>query len=341
MNGDTTDLTETGLDGNFSFCLVPHGAYTLAFKTNYKAGGVNSTDALKAAKHFVGFDLLSGLRLLAADVNGDSAVNAIDAMLMQQRFAGIIQGFSVEGWIFENPAINVTSDGNVNVTIRGICAGDVNASYILPSNVSLGCGDTITDSRDGQKYPTVQIGGQCWLQKNLNIGTMIDSLPIPTNNDTIEKWCYRNDPALCSIYGGLYDWDEMMQYSQTPGAKGICPEGTHLPTVSEWVSLKTFLGNSSGLLMKETGSEHWLPDNNNATNVSGFTALGAGMRNVSGTYSTGCFTDLKEETQFWPSKKYMNSMRTYARLFSDSSGLIIHILVISDKVGYSVRCIKD
>ncbi len=35
------------------------------------------------------------------------------------------------------------------------------------------CGDIVTDERDGQEYPTVQIGNQCWLAKNMNIGYKI------------------------------------------------------------------------------------------------------------------------------------------------------------------------
>ncbi len=35
---------------------------------------------------------------------------------------------------------------------------------------------TITDSRDNKIYKTVQIGNQCWLKENLNVGTMINNL---------------------------------------------------------------------------------------------------------------------------------------------------------------------
>ena len=37
------------------------------------------------------------------------------------------------------------------------------------------CGDVITDPRNGETYPTVQIGDQCWMAKNMNIGDPVKS----------------------------------------------------------------------------------------------------------------------------------------------------------------------
>lgn len=66
------------------------------------------------------------------------------------------------------------------------------------------------------------------MKENLNVGTMIQSSSDQSNNSIIEKYCYNNDTANCSMYGGFYQWDEAMQYVATAGARGICPEdGTY------------------------------------------------------------------------------------------------------------------
>jgi len=83
----------------------------------------------------------------------------------------------------------------------------------------------------GKAYNTVLIGDQCWLKENLDIGTMITSSP--SNNGIIEKYCYGNIESNCDIYGGLYQWDEAMQYATIEGAKGICPDGWYIPTLAE------------------------------------------------------------------------------------------------------------
>ena len=105
------------------------------------------------------------------------------------------------------------------------------------------CG-VMTDD-EGHTYGTVQIGGQCWLAENINIGTMLAAGTTEPNtaDNIIEKWCYNNDANNCSIYGGLYNWNEATRGSQVSGARGICAAGWHIPTDAEYNTLeKTVLG---------------------------------------------------------------------------------------------------
>ena len=95
------------------------------------------------------------------------------------------------------------------------------------------CGLPLSDSRDGQIYNTVQIGTQCWMAENMNIGTRINGSGDQTNNGTIEKYCYDDNEANCDTNGGLYQWNEMMQYTTMEGAQGICPAGWHIATDAE------------------------------------------------------------------------------------------------------------
>jgi len=75
------------------------------------------------------------------------------------------------------------------------------------------------------------------MQKNLNYGSSIQGTTGQTDNCVNEKYCYSDNPANCNLYGGLYQWDELMAYTNTPGSQGLCPPGWHIPTQAEWLVL--------------------------------------------------------------------------------------------------------
>jgi len=222
-------------------------------------------------------------------------------------------------------------------------------SFMTPA---FSCGDTLTDTRDGQQYPTVQIGTQCWMAKNLNIGAMVTdhfSGNLHThcsNNGIIEKYCYNNDPANCAIYGGLYDWNEMMGYVTTSGVQGICPTGWHIPTDAEWCTLTTFLdatvncntwgysGTNAGGKMKATGTTHWYSSNTGVTNSSGFTALGAGYRSYYGN-----FYFLSYNAYFWSSSETSSTsgISRYLHCYYATVGRYDYYKTY----GFSVRCLRN
>ncbi|HRY32552.1 MAG TPA: FISUMP domain-containing protein [Bacteroidales bacterium] len=204
----------------------------------------------------------------------------------------------------------------------------------------------------GQVYNTVEIGTQCWMKENLNIGVMVNSLSTGSshsdcsNNGIIEKYCYNNDTANCAIYGGLYDWDEMMNYSTTPGIQGICPAGWHLPTDLEWCTLTIYLdstvncntygysGTNAGAKLKESGTAHWSSLNTGATNESGFTALGAGYRHFNGD-----FGNLTLNTNFWTSSESAAMLGIARGLNSSSSS--VNRNDYDEALGVSVRCLRN
>jgi uncharacterized protein (TIGR02145 family) len=103
--------------------------------------------------------------------------------------------------------------------------------------------DTIIDHRDGQLYKVVKIGAQWWFAENLNFGKRISGKN-QTDNDTIEKYCYNDSESNCNYCGGLYQWNEMMQYTTTESTQGICPDGWHIPSDSEFKELEIYLGMS-------------------------------------------------------------------------------------------------
>lgn len=198
------------------------------------------------------------------------------------------------------------------------------------------CGDTMTDVRDNQTYATVPIGDQCWMAENLNIGTMVPATTEMTNNSTIEKYCYGNNTADCDVYGGLYQWDEMMQYFNTPGVQGLCPDDWHLPTDSEWTALTDFLGGTSvaGGKLKETGVSHWNSPNTGATNESGFTALPGGAR-----YYNSEFAYKGILARYWTSSDDAGFTAWFREMDNNSTNSSRYDY--SKVYGFSVRCVKN
>jgi len=83
------------------------------------------------------------------------------------------------------------------------------------------------------------------MQENLNIGVKTDGAQ--TNNGVFEKSCYANLESNCDTYGGLYQWNELMQYIDIPGGQGLCPGGWHVPTDDEWDTLEAVSDNVHNL----------------------------------------------------------------------------------------------
>ncbi len=194
------------------------------------------------------------------------------------------------------------------------------------------CGDTV--SYEGQNYNTVLIGEQCWFAENLNVGTKMDDSIDHTNNAVIEKYCYNNDENICTTDGGFYQWDEVMNYSTTAGAKGICPTGWHIPTDDEWHTLENGLATGTcdstrdgafdcdpaGTALKENGS-------------SGFEALMTGYR-----WYTGTFRNSDADTYFWSSLE--SGSTALARLFSSGESETQRYSGMKT-FGFSVRCLYN
>ena len=192
------------------------------------------------------------------------------------------------------------------------------------------CPGTPTVLYEGKTYHTVQIGNQCWLKENLDVGTMIQGIQNQTNNGVIEKYCYNNDPNNCITYGGLYQWNEAMQYITTPGTQGICPTGWHIPTLAEIETLKTVVnsdGNSIKAIGQGTGS-------GTGTNTSGFSALLAGYR-----LYDGYFYHFGYYSIFWSSTE--NDAYNAGSLVLYYNDSIMYLVSYIKEDGFSIRCLKD
>jgi uncharacterized protein (TIGR02145 family) len=163
------------------------------------------------------------------------------------------------------------------------------------------CNGTLTDVRDNQQYPTVQIGTQCWMAANLNFGNVIPSSSMQRDNCIMEKYCFNDNPVNCSTDGGFYQWDELVQFSSLAGGQGLCPPGWHVPTENDWNTLFAFYISSgfAGDPLKFTG-------------YSGFNALLSGTRFLNRSWSfSGFATMLWSSTSQGPNKAWAHGMNSY------------------------------
>jgi len=171
----------------------------------------------------------------------------------------------------------------------------------------------LTDFRDDKRYNTVRIGTTIWMAENLNY------LP-----QTGNSWCYNNDNSNCNKYGRLYDWNT---------AKGICPSGWYLPSSEDWgylTSVTNLINMNTGKLAGEKlkAQNGW-----NGTNDYGFSALPGGIRRYYG------FNGIGNNGTWWAAITSWNIIDAWNMDNDHSFGITgPHS---SDRVGYSVRCVKD
>ena len=136
---------------------------------------------------------------------------------------------------------NLAGPGTINLsysyTNNWGCIASAAQSITVISPSAFNCGDVLIDPRDTHHYTTVKLGTQCWMAANLDYGSVITSAQFPMDNCIPEKYCYNDIPGNCTTSGGLYSWDEMMRYNDSPATQGLCPPGWHVPVENEWNTL--------------------------------------------------------------------------------------------------------
>lgn len=200
----------------------------------------------------------------------------------------------------------------------------------------------LIDERDNQVYATITIGAQEWMAENLNY-----------TNSKHWGFCYSAD---CLVYGKSYIWSSAMDSAavfseigkECGGGKtcsaasassealvrGICPAGWHLPSLKEWETLLTEVGETSaGAKLKYT--HNWNEDGN-GTDEYGFSMLpleGAFF------YMTAGATYIGKYARFWTATEYNNLNAYHVRFKYDES---IGSTGPYDKGSLiPIRCLKD
>ncbi len=226
---------------------------------------------------------------------------------------------------FFDPATAGTGTKTITYTYTNaaMCSASAHAHIINYPLSIVNCGSPITDIRDNKVYPTVHLGSQCWMASNLNYGTVLVSTQDQRDNCIWEKYCYSDNPANCTNFGGLYQWDEIMQYDETPADQGFCPPGWHIPTENDWNTLFAVYTNNgfAGSPLKFSG-------------FSGFNALlaGANYYNTSWDFK-GFATFFWSSTLHSPTKAWAHGMND-----PDPSVSAYPATRVS---AFSVRCVED
>ena len=202
---------------------------------------------------------------------------------------------------------------------------------------------------DNNNYPVVEIGTQFWMAENLKTTKYSDGTNIPLVN-TLAAWAVLTptDKAYCwyndnisnkDTYGGLYTWAAAMNGAESSNAspsqvQGACPTGWHLPSIDEWITLRTYLGNSqtASRRLQEAGTAHWTNTDPLVTNKSGFTGLPGGTR-----HPAGSFMYIGGKGSWWSTSviPVSNAIAFYIPFASEG------IDYYSKSNGFSVRCLSD
>ncbi len=191
---------------------------------------------------------------------------------------------------------------------------------------------------DGNVYTSANIGTQTWMVENLKTTRLNNGTEIPLVSNA-SAWAGLSTPGYCwynydeagykSTYGALYNW-------LTVNTDNLCPEGWHVPTDAEWVTLTNFLGGEgvAGGKMRGSGMmSHW-GDNMGMTNETGFTALPGGFCG-----SNGMFNGLASNGYWWSATEDDEANAWYRFMTSDNTavnrgfGLKLQ--------GCSVRCVRN
>ena len=198
---------------------------------------------------------------------------------------------------------------------------------------------SVVDARDGQTYKTIKIGDQNWLAQNLNY-------------NSFDSWCF-DEVTNCAEDGRYYSWygamdiDEDIWQISLEGIEdehqGACPDGWHVPTISEWEDLFAFVAGTPNYKSYEDSVAYKLRSNFGwEFNMNGWDVYGLALT-PSGYFDrvidfkvTSKTTSIYQWTAT-PGDGY----RTHSRYFEMTDDMILIGPSYDNKSGMSVRCVEN
>ena len=181
------------------------------------------------------------------------------------------------------------------------------------------CSESFSDSRDGQSYDVVKIGGLTWMAENLNF-------------ETAGSFCPEGDSRNCKRLGRLYSWAE---------ARSVCPDGWRLSTKEDFESLVAATSREAAQSPSQSRAgaalksrDGWFKKGN-GSDALGFRALPAGYRGVDGK-----FDGIGGYAYFWSATEDAENRESNAfYLFLSFSSDAASVNAFAKEDYRSVRCV--
>lgn len=204
---------------------------------------------------------------------------------------------------------------------------------------------------DGNNYTEVTIGTQKWIVENLRTthygdGTLIPRLTVNADWEAEDgtvghdgAYCeYNNDILNIPDHGLIYNSYAVINSKNIAylTRNGIEETGWRVPTKNDWDILVNFLGGTdvAGGKMKEIGTDHWLTPNTDATNSSGLTVRGSGLRDWDGAFSLiNEFALLASQTLFGAAYRQPGLEYLLGSCYTDGLN--------APRIGASIRLVKQ
>ena len=190
------------------------------------------------------------------------------------------------------------------------------------------------DSRDENRYKTVEIGGKRWMAENLRFAAP-------------GSFCYEDKDIRCRSYGRLYPWHVAMRLpddfitNPVEGAiavehQGICPSGWHVPSLAEWNKMLADIvamgkGSVAAALKIREG---WVRGGAPISEASGFNAIPAGAR-----YNDGEFMELGTSAYFWEASGGGDTGAAYWNLINSKDDVMR--AEDFENTAFSLRCVQN
>ena len=234
---------------------------------------------------------------------------------------------------------------------------------------------TVTDV-DNNTYNTLWLGNLCWMKENLRTTRYADNTPINLGGNNVSlttayRYCPNNNSNNVSTYGYLYNMAAVRRGASSSssipsGVQGVCPNGWHVPSGSEWEQLSNYLiSNSQQYACYDANSYYWQANiakalasttgwhnpfdpedlshcapayNPSSNNVTNFTARPAGRRYPNDTFNSPC-VEFGETAYFWSCS--IRGVDNWTTMTISGTSPEIFLTWEDAKTGCSVRCVRD